>query len=83
MGNRCREENGGEGRGAEKARGKKNEREIFPERKGGRKGWLRWEREKKERRLEIEIDDIESDYDRDRPFILFSFLRKSQQPTLQ
>lgn len=84
MGNRCREENGGEGRGAEKAREKKKtEREIFPERKRGRKGWLRWEREKKKRRLEIEIDDIESDYDRDRPFILFSFLRKSQQPTLQ
>lgn len=88
MGNRCREENGGEGRGArkrgrERGRKKKTEQEIFPERKGGRKGWLRWEREKKERRLEIEIDDIESDYDRDRPFILFSFLRKSQQPTLQ
>lgn len=27
--------------------GKKTEREIFPERKGGRKGWLRWEREKR------------------------------------
>lgn len=69
--------------GQRKRAREKNRTRIFPERKGGRKGWLRWEREKKERRLEIEIDDIESDYDRVRPFILFSFLRKSQQPTLQ
>lgn len=35
MGNRCREENGGEGRGAEKARGKKKQNEKYSLRERG------------------------------------------------
>lgn len=61
-------------------RNKKKERKRkkkFPERKQGRREWLRLvvrrRGEKDERRLEIEIDDIESAYDRDSFFFRVFF----------
>lgn len=67
MGNMCREENDGEGQ--EALGGEKKKETEKEEKKQGRREWLRLvvkrRGEKDERRLEIEIDDIESAYDRD------------------